>query len=124
MNDNDADPSPVLFDEFLNEYRCGIHSTTDCPGAFVVAVCIFVVVTAATSLVLFYSDHGTKCAGLIAAKADNSHCIAGVAFNAGIGGIRMLDGQIFDSTEAETLSKNNDKIDIFSLSWGPGMTHN
>lgn len=37
------------------------------------------------------SAHGTKCAGLIAAKADNEKCIAGVAYNAGIGGVRMLD---------------------------------
>ena len=39
---------------------------------------------------MIYSAHGTKCAGLIAAKADNGKCIAGVAYNAGIGGVRML----------------------------------
>ena len=31
----------------------------------------------------------------------------------------MLDGVIYDSIEAKTLSENRDKIDIFSLSWGP-----
>ena len=39
---------------------------------------------------IIHSAHGTKCAGLIAAKADNGKCIAGVAYNAGIGGVRML----------------------------------
>ena len=32
-------------------------------------------------------SHGTRCAGEIAAKANNSFCGVGVAFNAKIGGI-------------------------------------
>ena len=43
----------------------------------------------------------------------------GVAFNAGIGGIRMLDGDVTDSVEAHSLSFNRDHIDIYSASWGP-----
>lgn len=30
--------------------------------------------------------HGTRCAGEVAATANNSHCIVGIAFNARIGG--------------------------------------
>ena len=30
--------------------------------------------------------HGTRCAGEVAAAANNSHCIVGVAFEANIGG--------------------------------------
>uniref|UniRef100_A0A8C6UDT8 Peptidase S8/S53 domain-containing protein n=1 Tax=Neogobius melanostomus TaxID=47308 RepID=A0A8C6UDT8_9GOBI len=34
--------------------------------------------------------HGTRCAGEVAAAANNSHCIAGVAFNAHIGGSHLF----------------------------------
>jgi hypothetical protein len=63
--------------------------------------------------------HGTRCAGEVAAAANNSICSVGVAFNAGIGGIRMLDGDVTDSVEARSLSFNRDHIDIYSASWGP-----
>jgi len=33
-----------------------------------------------------YFRHGTRCAGVAAAEANNSICIVGVAFNARIGG--------------------------------------
>ena len=38
--------------------------------------------------------HGTRCAGQVAASPNNSVCSIGIAFNAQIGGIRMLDGQV------------------------------
>ena len=38
--------------------------------------------------------HGTRCAGQIAAVANNSFCTVGIAFNARIGGVKMLDGTI------------------------------
>ncbi|KAK7912948.1 hypothetical protein WMY93_013159 [Mugilogobius chulae] len=63
--------------------------------------------------------HGTRCAGEVAAAANNSHCIVGVAFNARIGGIRMLDGDVTDLVEAKSLSIRPDYIDIYSSSWGP-----
>lgn len=63
--------------------------------------------------------HGTRCAGEVAAAANNSHCIVGVAFNARIGGIRMLDGDVTDLVEAKALSIRPDYIDIYSSSWGP-----
>ncbi|OWF48429.1 Proprotein convertase subtilisin/kexin type 6 [Mizuhopecten yessoensis] len=63
--------------------------------------------------------HGTRCAGEVAAKANNSNCIVGVAFNSGIGGVRMLDGNVYDKVEADSLSHNHTHVDIYSASWGP-----
>ncbi|XP_059215228.1 proprotein convertase subtilisin/kexin type 6 isoform X2 [Centropristis striata] len=63
--------------------------------------------------------HGTRCAGEVAAAANNSHCIIGIAYNAHIGGIRMLDGDVTDMVEAKSLSIRPDYIDIYSASWGP-----
>jgi proprotein convertase subtilisin/kexin type 1 len=65
------------------------------------------------------NSHGTRCAGEIAMKADNHLCGVGVAHNATIGGIRMLDGKISDTLEGLALSYALDKVDIFSSSWGP-----
>jgi len=63
--------------------------------------------------------HGTRCAGQVAAGRNNSHCMVGIAYNAQIGGIRMLDGPVTDAVEARSLSFNSDHIDIYSSSWGP-----
>jgi len=65
------------------------------------------------------NSHGTRCAGEIAMKANNHLCGVGVAHNATIGGIRMLDGKISDTLEGLALSYALDKVDIFSSSWGP-----
>lgn len=66
-----------------------------------------------------YNAHGTKCSGEIAAVANNSICGVGVAYEASIGAIRMLDGRATDSLEAKSLGFRNDYIDIYSCSWGP-----
>ncbi|TRY92453.1 hypothetical protein DNTS_028160, partial [Danionella cerebrum] len=63
--------------------------------------------------------HGTRCAGEVAAVADNDICGVGVAYNAKIGGVRMLDGEVTDVVEAQSLSLNPQHIDIYSASWGP-----
>ncbi|XP_076235369.1 furin-like protease 1 isoform X2 [Calliopsis andreniformis] len=63
--------------------------------------------------------HGTRCAGEVAATANNTICAVGVAFGAGIGGVRMLDGDVTDAVEARSLSLNPQHIDIYSASWGP-----
>ncbi|XP_041465327.1 furin-like isoform X2 [Lytechinus variegatus] len=63
--------------------------------------------------------HGTRCAGEVAAQANNSICSVGAAYNAGIGGVRMLDGDVTDAVEAQSLSLNPQIIDIYSASWGP-----
>ncbi|XP_054630856.1 proprotein convertase subtilisin/kexin type 5b isoform X1 [Dunckerocampus dactyliophorus] len=65
------------------------------------------------------NKHGTRCAGEVAASANNSHCIVGIAYNARIGGVRMLDGDVTDMVEAKSLSLQPQHIDIYSASWGP-----
>ncbi|XP_078812274.1 proprotein convertase subtilisin/kexin type 5 isoform X2 [Oryzias latipes] len=71
-----------------------------------------------------YSDnaanyHGTLCAGMIAAAANNSECTVGVSFRARIGGVRMLAGDVTDIVEAQSLSFRPQYIDIYLASWGP-----
>ena len=65
------------------------------------------------------NSHGTKCGGEVAAAANNEICGVGVAPNASIGGIRFLDGDVTDVTEAQALGLNCDYIHIKSASWGP-----
>ncbi|RUS73146.1 hypothetical protein EGW08_019088 [Elysia chlorotica] len=65
------------------------------------------------------NSHGTRCAGEIAAAANNDVCGVGIAYEARIGGVRVLDGPVSDSLEAEAISFNRDYIDIYSASWGP-----
>ncbi|VDN01751.1 unnamed protein product [Thelazia callipaeda] len=65
------------------------------------------------------NSHGTRCAGEVAMTPNNSICGVGIAYDAKIGGIRMLDGKITDRMEAEALSYNIHHIDIYSASWGP-----
>uniref|UniRef100_A0A8D0GUK2 Proprotein convertase subtilisin/kexin type 6 n=1 Tax=Sphenodon punctatus TaxID=8508 RepID=A0A8D0GUK2_SPHPU len=65
------------------------------------------------------NKHGTRCAGEVAASANNSYCIVGIAYNANIGGIRMLDGDVTDVVEAKSLGIRPEHIDIYSASWGP-----
>ncbi|XP_050425333.1 neuroendocrine convertase 1-like isoform X2 [Adelges cooleyi] len=65
------------------------------------------------------NKHGTRCAGEVAAVAFNQFCGVGIAYNAKIGGVRMLDGLVNDAVEAKALSLNTDYIDIYSASWGP-----
>ncbi|XP_061825942.1 furin (paired basic amino acid cleaving enzyme) b isoform X1 [Nerophis lumbriciformis] len=63
--------------------------------------------------------HGTRCAGEVAASFNNGVCGVGVAYNAKIGGVRMLDGEVTDVVEAHSLSLNPQHIHIYSASWGP-----
>ncbi|XP_042334526.1 proprotein convertase subtilisin/kexin type 4 isoform X2 [Sceloporus undulatus] len=63
--------------------------------------------------------HGTRCAGEVAATANNDICGAGIAYGAKIGGVRMLDGTVTDIVEAQSLSLRPQHIDIYSASWGP-----
>ena len=80
--------------------------------------------------------HGTRCAGQVAATPNNTLCIVGIAFNAQIGGIRMLDGQVISiiisivsiSTErcsfyAVTLGQVSDAVEAKSLSFNPDHIH-
>ncbi|XP_047439598.1 neuroendocrine convertase 1 [Mugil cephalus] len=65
------------------------------------------------------NKHGTRCAGEIAMQADNNKCGVGVAYNAKVGGIRMLDGIVTDAIEASSIGFNPNHVDIYSASWGP-----
>ena len=44
-----------------------------------------------------------------------THC----AINCFLSGVRMLDGDVTDSVEAQSLSLNPQHIQIYSASWGP-----
>lgn len=63
--------------------------------------------------------HGTRCAGEVSAMANNGVCSVGVAFGSKIGGVRMLDGDVTDAVEAQSLRFNTQHIDVYSASWGP-----
>ena len=65
---------------------------------------------------MLFSSHGTRCAGAATANANNSVCGVGIAYNAQIGGIRILDGPITDLLEARALLHRNDAVDIKSAS--------
>lgn len=62
--------------------------------------------------------HGTRCAGEIAAVR-NGVCGVGVAYNAKIGGIRILSKAITDEDEAVAMNYAFQENQIYSCSWGP-----
>ncbi|POY70258.1 hypothetical protein BMF94_6844 [Rhodotorula taiwanensis] len=63
-------------------------------------------------------QHGTRCAGEIAA-VKNDVCGVGVAHGAGVAGIRILSASISDADEASSLNYGYQTNDIYSCSWGP-----
>ena len=56
------------------------------------------------------NQHGTRVAGT-AAAASNNVCGVGVAYEAGIGGIRMLDGDLTDAIEVPSSLISNHRSD-------------
>lgn len=66
-----------------------------------------------------FDDHGTACAGLVAARGFNSRGIVGVAFEAKLSGLRLISRPTTDADEAEAFGFRNDAIAIKSNSWGP-----
>ncbi|XP_076240659.1 neuroendocrine convertase 1 isoform X2 [Calliopsis andreniformis] len=65
------------------------------------------------------NGHGTRCAGEIAMEANNKKCGVGIAFEASIGGIKLLDGLVNDRVEGEALGYKSEVVDIYTASWGP-----
>ncbi|XP_011868373.1 PREDICTED: neuroendocrine convertase 1 [Vollenhovia emeryi] len=65
------------------------------------------------------NGHGTRCAGEIAMEANNQKCGVGIAFEASVGGIKLLDGLVNDRVEGEALGYRPGLIDIYTASWGP-----
>ncbi len=64
-------------------------------------------------------DHGTSCAGNVAAIANNGIGVSGSAPEANIVGLRLIAASEGDREEAEAMSWRNDVIHIKSNSWGP-----
>jgi hypothetical protein len=66
-------------------------------------------------------SHGTSCAGLIAAQANNAIGISGVAPQSTLAGLRLVsdEAEVDDSQEAEAFAHSNQVIHIKSNSWGP-----
>ena len=67
---------------------------------------------------LIDDKHGTRCAGEIAAVR-NSVCGVGVAYDAKIGGLRILSKIISDEDEATAMNYAMQENQIYSCSWGP-----
>lgn len=73
--------------------------------------------------------HGTAVAGIVAGKGDNDIGVAGVAYNAGLVGLRLVAGDceyeynnehtLNDLAISETLLHELENIDIYTNSWGP-----
>ncbi|CAD6981515.1 unnamed protein product [Tilletia controversa] len=63
-------------------------------------------------------QHGTRCAGEIAA-IKNDVCGVGVAYEAHVSGLRILSGPISDVDEAAALNYDYQNNHIYSCSWGP-----
>lgn len=63
--------------------------------------------------------HGTSCAGVMGASANNTHCGTGVAPAATLIGVRLIAAATTDVQEAIGLSHRTDLIDVYSNSWGP-----
>ncbi|NDG72118.1 MAG: hypothetical protein EBY32_12630, partial [Proteobacteria bacterium] len=64
-------------------------------------------------------DHGTACAGVAAARANNKIGVSGVAPEANLVGMRLIAGANTDLDEAEAITWHADVIHIKSNSWGP-----
>ncbi|KAK4883552.1 hypothetical protein RN001_006871 [Aquatica leii] len=65
------------------------------------------------------NSHGTRCAGEVAMIANNGKCGVGIAFNAKVGGVKLLDGLVNDRIEGTALGFAHNLVDIYSASWGP-----
>lgn len=63
-------------------------------------------------------QHGTRCAGEIAALK-NDVCGVGVAYGANVAGVRILSGPITDVDEAAALNYRYQENHVYSCSWGP-----
>lgn len=69
--------------------------------------------------VLTADFHGTACAGVAAARGDNSLGVSGAAPLATLVGLRLIGDTTTDTQEAEAIAWKNDLIAIKSNSWGP-----
>ena len=63
--------------------------------------------------------HGTACAGVAAARGNNSAGVSGAAPLATLVGLRLIGASTTDTQESEAIAWKNDLIAIKSNSWGP-----
>lgn len=70
------------------------------------------------------SGHGTSAGGVAVADDDGTVCGVGVAYNAGVSGLRFLsdNGITTDSMEATTFNYAMQTNDVYTNSWGPANT--
>ncbi len=66
--------------------------------------------------------HGTPCAGLAAARGNNSLGVSGAAPEATLAGMRLIAAPSTDEQEAEAMVWKSDLIHIKNNSWGPSDT--
>jgi subtilisin-like proprotein convertase family protein len=66
-----------------------------------------------------FDFHGTSAAGVAAANNDGASCGVGVAYDAGLAGIRLIAAPSTDSQEAAALTYAPNTNSIYSNSWGP-----
>lgn len=70
-------------------------------------------------------DHGTACAGMAAARGNNSVGVTGAAPQAGLVGIRLIAAGTTDAQEAQAMlhqatpANAADRVHVNSNSWGP-----
>ncbi len=67
-------------------------------------------------------NHGTSCAGNVAAKGNNSLGVSGTAPDATLVGMRLISAATTDAQEAEAMAYLPNLIQILSNSWGPDDT--
>jgi len=67
-------------------------------------------------------DHGTSCAGNVAAKGNNSVGVAGTAPDATLVGMRLIAAATTDLQESQAMAYLPDVVHIKSNSWGPSDT--
>ena len=65
------------------------------------------------------NKQGTGAAGLIVSKPGDFSCGVGIAYDAKVGGIRILGADYSDMLEKEGLSFKPQHIDIYNVGWGP-----
>ncbi len=72
-----------------------------------------------------FDSHGVSVAGIAAAKGNNAAGVVGAAFDAGIVGIRLLEGFTTDQDQADAMNHQvvdanpNNWVHVNNNSWGP-----
>ncbi len=68
---------------------------------------------------ILWDYHGTSCAGVAAARGNNSLGVSGAAPEATLAGLRLISEPSTDAMESSAMKHTNDVIYLKSNSWGP-----